>query len=719
MLLKVVAGLAVGALIGLPIWRFTAPAEPQGAVEPNVQVKLPSFPQALPEEEAAEPRIMRSDVERPEENPIESSGIPVESRRGRVFHDGYPVEGADIRLWQSGELRRAQSDSQGYFDFDVDPAAFATVTAHADGMYQQRHWNPDDLRTMFLDLPDPEADIDVAVRDGVSGEAIADAHVQVFADWSGGRWGAYLRSSSLEPLLSGSTDEQGRLRVPSFAGLVKAFLVEAPGYLPHRGFGHEVVLFPDPSLPIQLVFPDGSPVANAEVRQGRIVERVELTDPDGFLPQVWEWTSVRSIEGVEALPLFLFVSLEDGRIWKAYGGGLGPEEVRIETDRIQLVVDPSPIRVELWDTPLPEGAWVEARCLQSGFPSLIPSGPDALWQRLEMRQEIELEQGWIGDSNEVETRLMPGRIPLGNFEIVDGLAKVTPTVGRMRLTLEGPSVEEGRPLHAQLTTYVLDRQFSEVPMVEMVDGVAEFPFLLREGNRYTIRIRDAEDSRFLLLQNGRGMVLDFTYAYPDSTDCEVLVREVPSRLEEVQIHVDGVPVLGGRVNNAEVDHSGRCRIPLGTDGMPMLRNLSMRLPAELHVQEGGPAIADLYFHEGEGVPGKMSRGRDGILTWDMELARVELMTRPRTRRESGGVYPVGSVGPVFQVRWPIAEAESAMFGLHLESPLEGGWLSFRVLSGTYAFRIGEVTYGTLEGTFFPPGRITQLHPDEPAGPDGE
>lgn len=640
--------------------------------------------------------------------------IAYQPLNGRVFRDWLPVAGADVRIWQAGALHSTTTDSTGHFTFSIDPNEHANVTVQANGEGRMASWHVGRPREMIFDLwAAPAEGLDVHVYADSSEVGIPNATVQLYLDYSGFDRGTSSQAESLQLVAEGVTNNEGVFQAPGWlADMHVVVSAQADGYLPNHGVPRggstrypEVHLLSGEQLPVQLVFADGTPVANAQLLEGFRIRRNISTDNDGFLSSVLEWDKATHTNAISALPRQLMMVLPDGRIWSQGARTFKEDFVSVLPDRLQLTVETSPIQVQLDDVVLPENSWLEARCTYFSSHAWMAEDVESMWQIVAPEGITTLEQGWVGGGvGMVRTRLMPGGTFFGKFPIVDGLAVIKGQVGHLKLTLQGSAVLEGREFEAVIQRDGLHKKLR----VPFIDGVAEIDLGIEPGDITTGAVEERFSGVKQNLQNAQGNSVKGFFLQADSWMEQQLVL-MPSVTRDVQIRVNGIPVTGGTADDVVINANGVCAIPFNLDGTLNIDSLLLRLPAEVHQQPGGPILSSLFFTEGSEVSGIIQQNSTGPWFWDFELAQVELMVPPSEVTWRRKVFvkkgPLRSIIP-----WPGQRPEGQSGSV--TSPPQGGWCAFRVPSGTYAFQVRDTMFGGEEGVDCVTGATTQLYPDD-------
>jgi hypothetical protein len=251
--------------------------------------------------------------------------------------------------------------------------------------------------------------------------------------------------------------------------------------------------------------------------------------------------------------------------------------------------------------------------------------------------------------------------------------------------------------------------------IPLVKGAAEFP-LPASGNvmgTYSGKmIVDTETGWEVVLVEGHSEELTGLRAQSGRA-IKLSLLEAQHKIHEVQIRMNGVPVIGGNLSgsiNGIISRNGMSRIPFDESGRPMVTFFSLRPPVEIAQQGGGPIFSSYWLSPQSKVPGVIKKPQDGLWTWDFQLASVELMVpaNPANKRAS---LKFSNKGQLFsQFSWSKQIDTGDREGLSI--PEEGGWLRFRIPGGHQEFSIGRIQYGGDDGLEVPAGEITQLYPDD-------
>jgi RNA polymerase sigma-70 factor, ECF subfamily len=706
-----------GAIV---LWKMM-PHTPLAIKEPIVvsQVVASGLVVAVAPEVQKAHKIDRMDWNPPDKEAVLDIEVEKETRVGRVFFQGDPVIGAEVKMWQAGEFFQTTSLQDGSFDFQMDSKTIATVAAFHEGMARMVHLRPlkaDDGPVLIHLLPPPEEGTVIVVRDGETGKPIPNATLDVFLDWSSvGSSGPWLRENSVEQVAHGITDADGRFVAPAW--LADSSLIgraTAEGYAPNdcalkkNGDTRIVRLFRGEVLPVQLVYLDGAPVADVELRQGERVREIQRTTADGFLPSVAGWGHAASADKVHALPDFIFLRLPSGRIWFQYSYEIPDHQVEVLADRIRITVDDTPLRVQLDDIHIPEGSWVEARSIYPYFADVEQDLGESRWQRLVVGETVVLESGWTGGFSTAQARLMPAKISIGEYEASEGLVIIDQMLHRISVSLEGPSVDSGKELELVFRNQHGKYHSACIPFA---NGAAEF---YHPAFRLEVSIETVMNHQRLLLENEWGVYLDYQYIQIIDQDIAVTLHEVAAGREKILIRMNGIPVIGGRVNQELIDLNGVCVVPLDEKLNPLVQNVVLNLPASLHRQSGGPILSGFSVAKDSAFPGRLYRNATGQVIWDLELALVELLSSasntPASEHGQRVTFPKGRLFSA--LHWPASRKEGTWSTPILTASSKGGWLAFRVPAGRYAMKIGQETFGGSSGVDCPAGEITQLYPDQ-------
>lgn len=633
----------------------------------------------------------------------------LETVYGKVFAEGRPVAGAEIKAWQDGLFQSTESHADGTFQLQLEPTTVAAVSGIKGEQRRMVNKRPDRNEPLILDLLPPlEEPYWIQVVDGDGNQPIEGASVQVFINWSGTQWGALVPAQALELLAQGFTDDEGKLELPTWAADVSFIqVVQAEGYLPYKTNSRTAELSRGSALPVQLVLPNGAPIAQAEVRLGLYAEKAHRTDAEGFLPVVSEWEDNSYKPKPFSIPKIMIVALADGRIWHGSYYSIQEEEVQVLEDRMRITVNDTPILVELQDAELPQDAWVEARCVTRSFTTMIPSDPDAMWQKLEMREETALTEGWIGSVNQVEARLMPQRIPLGLFKLKEGKAQVSFSLARIKIILLGSAVEAKEKLFVVLHGTPI---WSEETRVSMENGVAETDFVFVKKGFLDVSIERADGTSLYLVGESPPYRPQIRIN-PQLPYSEHTIQQLESQEEEVLFRVDGVALTGGTADSNPISHEGISKVPFDTSGRPILQHLRMRLSVDLHERPGGPVMSILNIDPKRPLPGRLTRDAQGRHQWDFELAQVELVVPATSFRGDREIYPA-IPGINSKMPWPPRRNTGwSDFQPQMDIPQSGCIAAFRVPAGHYAFKVDSFTFGGPDGIDFPAGQLTRLEAD--------
>ncbi|MBC8405168.1 MAG: RNA polymerase sigma factor [Planctomycetes bacterium] len=635
-----------------------------------------------------------------------NTSLAMESCNGRVYRDGIPVHGAQIKIWQKGAFLTTQSDGDGLFAIDLIADEFASVTAMAAGRSEWVGWYPDDHGPLVLHLTKAPEEGDFAhVYDAITGAPLANANAQVFINWSGDNYLGSLCENALELIAEGTTNSNGAIRIPEkYHGMRFATSAQAEGYARNLAIDGSVKLYPGASLPVQLVDPRGAPMANLDVRLGYLVQQIDRTDEHGFLPTVTEWNATFDCADVLALPACVFLHLPDGRVWYRQSWFENVDDVRVLSDRIQYIVDTTPIQVELGNVNVPTGSWVEAKCMGTRFPALLPKDPDEIWQRLEFGEITELSHGWLVEDAVVVSRIMPGGAHLGKHKVVDGKAIVDGELVPLRVRLEGIPGIEIRDLVLMLANNKVENQQLSIPMIAGVaeSTVPKFQFLAW--------IVDRGIGEEILVQGKRGRLERNFQLASHGGKIDHTVTAVELEMREVLIRVDGFPVIGGRVNFQSINFSGLTSVPFDSNGQPRIQNVFLQVPANLHHRAGGPILTSLRFSPASQLPGAMSTEQSGAVVWDLQLASVILIVPPLTGPSWSRNLSIEDPGVGLRLQWPPLNRDR--WSKNFEISEGSNWIEFRLPAGPYRFKVGrEVNYGGGEPILVQAAAVTSLQPD--------
>lgn len=696
------------------------------AANPAEEVVLESSVIAQLEEESTREvsanlstEIQRANANMSTQTEAPPTPVPARVKRvGRVFSDGIPVVGAEIKVWQVEGASTTTTNGQGDFEVLIHHESTANASFLANGRATMVFLRPWETAPLLVDLPEPlQEGEQVLVREGK--DPIAGAKVEVFVDWSGDRMGAYARASALEWVSEGTTDSEGLYFAPGWLKEMNVLLkVSADGFLPKATSNPYVNLARGKQLPVQLVYTNGEPVAGIPVRQGFRVQLLEKTDANGFLPPIDDWRGTEDLQKISYMPGSTSLHLPDGRIWHLDYDHYTDGMIEVLPDRIRITVDTAQVEVELVDFAIPEGQWVEARSLDLSYPALLPEDPSAVWQRLQIDQPTKLVGGLIGNALKsgmvgepilVRARLMPSATSLGDFGVKNGKAVINPKpLCHFHFTLKGKSVVPGSDF-----VVILDRFLSSPFEMAFVDGVADGYFPTWPGSSYEARIVQrpgrtpmpivgAESLRWpeinLPKESGGEVRFDF--------------QELEYETQDVQIRVNGMPVVGGTFGRSTIGLDGVGVFALDEKGELRLDHLTLRLPVGLHNQPGGPILTSFNLgRKFTDLPGILTKTQSGPWHWDFHLALVELMTpageegryRKSQLSESLSGLNTHKNWPPYLRSWD-DEAE-------MNAPIEGGVLAFRVPAGRYSFGIKGEKFGGTEGVELLAGQITVLEPD--------
>lgn len=710
---KILGLISAAGILGIALWWGGHRGEGNpDLTTAGLGVEVAAFDDSNKEETYAQ--ISRAD--RPASASVDGVQTPIHNPElvplsGRVFRDWAPVSGANVKFWQAGEIHAIETDSDGRFSFSIDPTLYANVTVQSGGSGRMMSWQPGSPRELAIDLWDPQQEgLEVRVLDDVGRVGIAHATVQLYIDFSGFDRGTSIQGDALQLVAEGVTNENGVYLAPGWLpDLYLVVAAQAEGYLPNRGVPRgvstrypEVFLVAGQPLPVQLLYEDGEPVALTDVREGVNVRRMLKTDENGFLPDIAEWHASPKENAIEALPASLSLVLADGRMWSQGAGLLSDEILTVLEDRIQLTVRTDAVKVQIGNLSLPEGSWIEARCVNFRSYSWMPEGIDSMWQRLEPEEINHLARGWV-PGGVVRTRLMPGGAPFGKFPVIDGIATVEGVVAHLKLTLEEQPSSHSRPLEAVIP---FQQGHAEI-RVPFQDGVAEIDLRYQEGDISIGTLEEQFSGKKQPLQGPDGQQV-WGFFLESKPVMELHLVAMPRIEREVQIRINGTPILGGQADDISINAQGICLLPFTAEGKPISSSLSLRIPGAIQKQAGGPILSDFYFKEGDEVMGEIVENPNGPWYWDFELALVELMVPPGDTGFTRNVYLLESVVRS-HMRWPVQRPEDAW--AYATSPPEGGWCALRVPAGTHRFQVGEFFFGGDEGADCVAGEITQLQPD--------
>lgn len=639
--------------------------------------------------------------------------------QGRVLRMTEGVAGAEIQVWQPSQQRTIYSEADGTFSCELLQGEKCVITAIAGGHSRKKGFSAKQSGPLIFHMP-PVGDREptkIYVQDAGTGEAIEDARVRIYVSPGLRELALANQSDQLEPEFDLMTDSEG---VVSFSGytqdLYRGIHIEASGYLPNwsalGGSGSwddslvkHVNLEKGNPRSIQFVNRSGVPVAGARVRSGFPASSWETTDENGFAPPIQSWTLAMGLEeGGEppALPTAITATFPGGKTWNATAPNLHPSQVRFFEKKIQFIIDQEEYLLTLECSSLLDGEWIEA----SARTEQSHRSAHRRWTKLSPGKSVTASLNDIGRIYGFDLRLMPQGIPLPDREVEPGdRSLVIPVeIKRQVLILEGPSVDKGLPLFAEI-----DWGSGLSWTTPMIQGRAILP-QVEWPSSMNIEVTG---------EDGQPLWVEFTLDYPEvksyvgpkglalNGQNPIHLREVFTHLEEVSVFVNGLPVLGGRVNEIYVSPNGTVQLAMKESGSPIVQRAKLDLPASLHQQPGGPIFAYISPPEGQVKIGQLQRDRSGKWTWKLELASVELLVPPNPdRKDSRLVETLQGLHPWVDYPYHMTSDERFVFG----SDSVGGWLAFRVPAGRYRFKVGEHFYAGEEGVDILSGRINRLEP---------
>ena len=628
--------------------------------------------------------------------PVDQEAVENEFR-GMVLADGFPVAGAQVVVGQVNDLTRTTTAEDGTFTVELKSSARGVISAAFDGLYGMKRFDRIELFPEILLIQEPyEDELFFSVLDGTTQKGLPGARVEVFANWAGAFQDASFNSRKPDLISEHITDAEGRFPHPDGVPTeLIEFRASAPGYISSWSEEQEATLYPGQELPVQLLDLSGSALANVEVATG-VRPRLARTNVDGFVPDIRNWEHYELDGRMVNTPAVLMVRLADGRYWHMGGERLAAHLVEFE-GVLQVTIDDTPIQVEVVDFPVRDGEFVEVACVNPYW-QRWSKAEGSYWQRMEPGETSALTTGLVNPDEMIWARIMPNRISLGYFPVIDGKATVVPQLLPFKFTLEGPSVDAGTAL-----TLMVQSDGASAK-VAMVDGVAEV--MLYADESYFCWVEKQFNDERILLQDSDRVWTTWTEIKPVDGKIDVVKREYPRSVESVLVRVDGKPVVSGHIGFYKIDMNGMGKMSFDSSGRPMVGSVGLRLPGEMVALGNGPTLTEFGVKGGEGIPGTLSRSSNGDRVWDIQLANVELWV-PATDSSEPRQFRISKGEVRTSLLYPNEGAPSNMMFV----PAEAGWYVFRLPAGKYAFKVGDLRYGGVDGVEMLGGQLTQLHAD--------
>ena len=650
---------------------------------------------------------------------------------GIVVHNGLPVSSAEIVVWQNNKKFDLQTDGGGKFKLTLPEFETAVIHARWNEMSTWQIFNYMNGSVRLRLVEASPAARSVVILDAVDGSPIPGARVSVFWNWASTLQPCALKLNASEFVFEAKTDQNGKILLPSeLAGASLRCVAEASGYSVNQSLEREVKLFPELGVPIQLVDSNGKAIPGIRLWEGVFVNQEQFLGDHAEINQIQEWAPAVSTQKVASLPRSLVAYLPDGRIWEAQAADFKDEDVVIQADRIQLMVDQSPVLVHVQVTGLPTGNWLEARCrpVPSGYSNgplpkergnwLPYSSGDEPWQRLDASTTV-LEKGWLAPKGLVSVRVMPKGNLAGLFTVINKESNVVLDLKPIRVSLSGANLARYEEL------YALGYFGEEIPFQ---NGVAEWNiqqrdfFILQVREKTThkiVTIRTSVDQAgATLLGHGQaGKVLMINTMGSELLEVPVSLDSLTEQL--VLVRINGEPVVGWERGGTgpRPDAEGRYRLNFDEDGKLNFSgfggsNIDLVAAEYLHEQAGGPILSRLNFSKKCVPPGKLKQDENGQWIWDLELCEVVLLVPPGSGAFGVRLFHTEYSGVSNNLTSPEAMSRLNRGSRQLHIPLEGGEVKFRVPAGRHRFLIdGQTSFGGQNGVELAPGSVTILSPD--------
>lgn len=651
--------------------------------------------------ESLQAELAEADLRRTSRQSSQASATEF-SFHGTVYFEGEPVADAKVTMWQADRLLTGKTNAQGQFEFEGDASTYAGFTVTANGMGRSISYFPDQPQPLRVDLlaTDPEGE-PVFVYHQDPPQGIPGARVEVYLNQTAQLGSTYLPEAALEFVIEGETGEDGSFRAPGWLSDMPLVLkASAPGFHPAistPGY-RSVRLVQEGPTNIQLVDGDGKPFANRAVLLGRLMGPWQSTDENGYLPSVPDWGLAYQAQTRHSLPRELLLDLGNGNYLHKYCSDFLEEEIQVNGDRIRLVMNPATVLAQLGEITVPSGHWVEAR-IKSYASGFHATGFQEKWMRVG-KEAVVLSGSKGRHGHDIEARLMPGHIPLGEFYASDGLVVIESQLEKVKFQLIAPKdvksirhLVEGKP-----SSFRKDKV-----LIPIRDGWGQ---AYLPAGHWRFRLREATAQEWAFIGWEKDEISRPSHSLTTSIDAEnsvVVLKRWQASKRQVQMSIDGVHPVSGVVDGKNIDAGGWVEIYFDESDLPLISHFRVAVPVTMNRASGGPILSHWYSSDLCPPPGKFWQDSASVWHWDLQLAKVELQA-PEDGFDGGEPLRV-SVGGIYpDLQWPIAEKVQTLAVNHA-----GDSLQFRVFEGKYAFVIGEkYQFGGEDGVTVEGGILTSL-----------
>lgn len=660
-------------------------------------------------------------------------------REGVVLHQSSPVPGATIRLFRQGRVQELTSDSSGRFLIETDPDQPFVVTCKSGDQYGVAG---NRSKPLILDLNPINSypPNQITVVDGQTNKPVAGANIELIIpeNRSANSWVQEIGNG--EVIVEGVTNEDGKLQLemsPFFSLMVvRANHAQAGEYFGALSWswsdGGHIQLRKHQGYQLCLLDSSGAGIPGAVIWAGFPIKRKFITDKDGVVSSSWIY-SVRSSGGAAIKNREMTISLPSGKACHFQRNALQgyAEAVWVANEkRLVVKINEDPVTVSI-DGQIPIGLNVDvARVadpldvteanLKQEKRVFVGGGISFQWHALPESGSLLVNDGFVGSESWVMARDRDSRALIGLAPVISGKAELELKMARVDLTVPDSfsGIDDSWILKFDLDGGSVENKFPD-------------PVLRVEGNRIVGWVPEANYKISLGHLEGWGkcnVAPDLICSYSGGAEADLrggamIGTLVPptSELRRIQIRVNGVPILGGKVNGQPIELDGFVRVPCPTANQANIHSAELFIPGEVHNADGGPVLVSsflpFYRHP---IP----LVGEANLIWNIELATIHLdlagrqwaeedvlryLPLPQTKDDDNSDYFNWSRMDQFEVYRPSSHVREP-HPLRVKDFGHNGRI--RVPAGRYRIKLAGVFFTPMDGANFEPGAIHILAPME-------